>query len=47
MVGYNASATARGFVTNFRQVLLYGLVGLGEVLVLLLAVLFATGLLSW
>ncbi len=47
MAGSNASAAAQGFVESFRQVLVCGLVGLGEALVLLLAVLFGSGLLAW
>ncbi len=47
MAGSNASAAAQGFVESFRELLLYGLIGLGEALVLLLAVLFGSGLLAW
>ena len=47
MAGSNASAAAQGFAESFRQVLLYGLVGIAEVFVLLLAVLFGSGLLAW
>jgi len=47
MAGSNASTVARGFVASVRQVLLCGLVGLGEILILLLAVLFGSGLLAW
>jgi hypothetical protein len=47
MLGFGASDATRSFGDSLRQVLLCGLVGMGEFLVLLLAVLFGSGLLAW
>jgi hypothetical protein len=47
MIASNAHAEAQGFVGGLRQVLFCLLVGIAEVFVLLLALLFATGLLAW
>jgi hypothetical protein len=47
MAASNAIVTPQGFAGGLRQALLCLTVGIAEVFVLLLALLFATGLLAW